>query len=142
MRPLATFSFFIFLTTFSFFPSPHPSFFPVPPSSSSLLPPRPSFFLVPPSSSSLLPPRPSFLPVPPSSPSLPPPHPSFFLIQHGLNHLESVKVHFSSILTKALPTNRPTNRPTDRRTMPLIKMRTHLKMGCNGINCVTLFYTI
>ena len=44
MRPLATFSYFIFLTAFSFFHSPRPSFLPVPPSSPSLLPPRSSFF--------------------------------------------------------------------------------------------------
>ena len=31
---------------------------------------------------------------PPSSPSLLSPRPSFFLIQHYLNHLESLKVHF------------------------------------------------
>ena len=54
----------------------------------------------------------NFLHVPPFSPSLLPPRPSFllvplFLVQHCLNHLESVKlkVHFSSILTKALPTD-------------------------------------
>ena len=47
MRPFETFSFFIFLTTFSFFHSPLPSFLFVPPSSSFLLPPRPSFLLVP-----------------------------------------------------------------------------------------------
>ena len=44
--------------------------------------------LVAPSSSSLLPPRPSFLLLPLSS-------------LHRLNYLESVKDHFSSILTKA-----------------------------------------
>ena len=70
-----------------------------------------SFFSL---SSSLLPPRLSFLLVSPSSSSLLPPGPSFFLIQHCPNHLASVKVHFSSILTKALPTNGPTNRPTDK----------------------------
>ena len=56
MRPLATFSYFIFLTTFSFFHSPRPSFLPVPPSSPSLLPPRSSFLLVTP--------HPSFFPFP------------------------------------------------------------------------------
>ena len=76
---------------------------------------------------SLLPPRPSFLPVPPSSSSLLPPRPSSFLVQHCLNHSEYVKVHFSSILTKALPTDGPTDRRTDQRTRPLIEMRTHLK---------------
>ena len=84
IRPLATFSFLIFLSNFSYFHTHRPSFLPVPPSSSSLLPPRPSFFLS----------------------------------QHCLNHSKSVKVHFSSILTKALrtdgPTNRPTNKPTDK----------------------------
>ena len=74
-------------------------------------------------SSSFLPPRPSFLLDPPSSSSLLPPHPSFFFVQHGLNHLESVKVHLSSILTKALRTDGPTN----RRTRQFIEMRTHLK---------------
>ena len=62
--------------------------------------------LVPPSSPSLLP--------PPASSSLLPPRPSFFLIQHCLNHLESEIGHFSSILTKALPTDRRTNQPTDK----------------------------
>ena len=95
---------------FSFFLS---LFLPVPPSSPSLLPPRPSFLLVPPSSSSLL-----------------SPFPSFFLVQQCLNHLESVKVYSSSILTKALPTDRPTAGRTDRRTRPLIEMRTHLKTSC------------
>ena len=52
-------------------------------------------------SSSLLPPRRSFLLAPPSSSSLLPPCSSFFLVQHCLNHLESIKGHFSSILTKA-----------------------------------------
>ena len=84
----------IFLTTFHFFTLL------VLPSSSSLLPPHPSFLLIPPSSSSLLPPR-----------------PSFFIIQHCPNHLESVKVHFSSILTKALPTNGPTNGRTDGQAL-------------------------
>ena len=60
--------------------------------------------LGPPSSSSLLPPRPSFRLIP------------LFLVQHCLNHLESVKVHFPSILTKALPTDGRTNQPTDRPT--------------------------
>ena len=71
-------------------------------------------------SSSLLPPCPSFLPFPPSSLSLlPPSHsllfvPLFFLVQHCLNHLESVKIHFSSILKKALRTNQPTDHPMDK----------------------------
>ena len=43
--------------------------------------------------------------------------PLFILII--LNHLESVKDHFSSILTKFLPTNGRTN----GRTKPLIEMR-------------------
>jgi len=64
---------------------------------------------------------------PPSFLSSLPPCPSFFLVQHCLNHLESVKVHFSAILTKALRTDQPTDQPTDRRTRPLIEMRTHLK---------------
>ena len=72
-------------------------------------------------------PRPSFLPVPPSSSSLLPPRPSFFLVQHCLNHLESENGHFSSIWTKALPTdqwtNGRTNQRTDGRTRPLIEMR-------------------
>ena len=59
--------------------------------------------------------------VPPSS------RPSFFLVQQCLNYLESEKVHFSAILTKALRTNQPTDRPTNQGTMPLIEMRTHLK---------------
>ena len=58
MRPQATFSFFIFFTTFSFFHSPHRSFLHVAPFSASILPPHPSFLLVPPSSSSLFFPRP------------------------------------------------------------------------------------
>ncbi len=70
---------------------------------------------------------PSFLLVPPSSSSLLPPRSSIFLVQHCLNHSESVKVHFSLILTKALPTDRRTNQPTNQRTRPLIEMRTHLK---------------
>ena len=74
-------------------------------------------------SSSLLPPRRSFLLVPLSFLSLFPPCPSFFLFQNCLNHLEFVKGHFSSILTKALRTNGPTNGPTDGRTRPLIEMR-------------------
>ena len=41
--------------------------------------------------------------------------PSFFLVQHLLNLLESVKGLFSSILTKALRSDR-TDRPTDQRT--------------------------
>ena len=98
MRPLATFSFFIFFN--NFFISFHS--------------PRPSFLSILPSSPSLLPPRLSFLPVSPSSSSLLPPRPSFFLSQHCLNHLKSVKVHFSSILTKALRTDGPTNQPMDK----------------------------
>ena len=49
------------------------------------------------------------------------------------NHLESVKVRFSSILTKALPTNGPTdqqtNRPTDKTSYRDAEsaLRTHLK---------------
>ena len=84
-----------------------------------------SFFtlLVAPSSSSLLPPRRSFLLVPPSSSSLLPLCSSFFLVQHCLNHLESIKGHFSSILTKAQRTDGPTNGPTDGRTRPLIQLR-------------------
>ena len=85
--------------------------------SSSLLPPRRSFLLVAPSSSSPLPPCPSFLLVPSS----------FCLVQHCLNHLESIKGHFSSILTKALRTDGRTNGrtdgPTNGRTRPLIEMR-------------------
>ena len=50
---------------------------------------------------------------------LPSCHPSFlliplFLVQHCLNHLESAKVHFSSILTKALRTDGRTDGPTDK----------------------------
>ncbi len=76
MRPLATFLFLIFLTTFH-------SFIP----------------LVPPSSNSLL-----------------PTIPSFFLVQHCLIHLESVRlrVHFSSILMKALRADGPTDQRTDK----------------------------
>ena len=66
------------------------------------------FLLITPSSSSLLPPCPSFLLVPPSSSSL--------LVQHCLNHLKSVKVHFPLILTKALPTDRRRDQPTDQPT--------------------------
>ena len=61
MRPQATFSFFCFFTTFSFFSL-----------SSSLLPPRRSFLRVHPSSSPILPLRPSFLLVPPSFLLVPP----------------------------------------------------------------------
>ena len=50
------------------------------------------------------------------SSSLLPSHPSFFLVQHCLYHLESVKGHFSAILTKALPTDGRTDGPTDGRT--------------------------
>ena len=78
-------------------------------------------------SSSLLPPRRSFLLAPPSSSSLLTPCSSFNLFQHCLNHLESIKGHFSSILTKALPTDGrtdgPTDGPTDGQTRPLIEMR-------------------
>ena len=106
MRLQATFSFFIFLQLFHFFT-----------------------LLVAPSSSSLLPPRPSFLLVPLSSLSLFPPCPSFFLVQNCQKHLEFVKGHFSSILTKALPTNQRTNQPTNRRTdkASYRDARTHLK---------------
>ena len=93
--------FCIFKATFSYFHSHCPSFQPVPPST-------------PPSSLSLLPPHPSFLLVPPSSSSLLPPCPSIFLVQRYLNHSESIKVHFSSILSKALPTDRRTNQPMDK----------------------------
>ena len=52
-----------------------------------------------------------------------------FLMQHGLNHLQPVKAHFTSILAKALPTDqrtdRPTNRPTDKASFRDAK--THLK---------------
>ena len=69
----------------------------------------------------------SFLLIAPSSWSLLPPRPSFFLVQHCLNHFESVKGHFSSIWTKALPTdqrtNQRTNQRTDGRTRPHIEMR-------------------
>jgi len=104
MRPQATFAFFILFKTFSFFRSPRRSFILVAPSS--------SFLLVPLSSSSLLPLR-----------------PSFFLVQYLLNHLESVKGHFSSILTKALRTNQPTDGPTNGRTdkASYRDARTHLK---------------
>ena len=103
--------------------------------------------LIAPSSSSLLHPRPSFLLIPPSSSSPLPPDPSFFLIQHCPDHLKSVKVHSSSILTKALPTNRrtnqPTNHPTNRRTRPHIEMRTHLKTHhlwfCPGLSVYRLY---
>ena len=61
-------------------------------------------------------PRCSFLLVTLSSSSLLPPRPSFFLVQNCLHYLQSVKGHFSSILTKVLPTNQPTDRPTDRPT--------------------------
>ena len=89
---------FHFFTTFSFFHSPHRSFLHVAPFSASILPPRPSFLLVPPSSSALLPAR-----------------PSLFLVQHCINYSESVKGHFSSILTKALRTNQRTDQPTNGR---------------------------
>ena len=49
--------------------------------------------------------------VPPSSSSVLPPDPSFFFNQHCPNHLESVKVHFSSILT-----DQATDQPTDQQT--------------------------
>ena len=75
--------------------------------------PRRSFLLIPP--------RPSFLFVPLSSSSL------------LLNRLESVKGHFSSIWTKALPTdgrtdgltNQPANQQTDKASYR--DSRTHLK---------------
>ena len=79
MRLQATSSFFIYLTTSFSLSSSH-------------LPPRCSFLLVPASSSSLLPPR-----------------PSFFLPRPALSQSESIKVHFSSILTKALRTDGRTN---------------------------------
>ena len=89
------------------------------PSSSSLLPPpRPLFLLAPYSSLSL---------IPPSSLFLLTPCPSFILVQHCLNHLESVKVDFSSILTKASRTEGRTDGPTYRRTCPLIEMQTLIK---------------
>merc|ERR1712237_238928 len=77
--------------------------------------------LVAPSSSSLL--------LAPSSSLLLPPRPSFFLVQYYLNHLESIKGHFSSILTKALPTDGPTDGRTDGRTdkASYRDARTHLK---------------
>ena len=100
-------------------------------------------------SSSFLPPRPTFLLVPPSPSFLLPPHSSFLLVQHSLNHLESVKVHLLLILTKALPTDQPMDgqglfqrwkknglhrdgpiiQPTDRRTDTTSNRdaRTHLK---------------
>ena len=73
---------------------------------------------------SLLPPRRSFLLLPPSSSYLLLLRPSFFLVQHWLNHLESAKGHFPSILT-----NQPTNGPTNRRTgkASYRDKRTHLK---------------
>ena len=50
-----------------------------------------------------------------SSPSPLPPQPSLFLILDCLNHLESVKVHFSLILMKALQTDQRTDdRPMDK----------------------------
>ena len=95
MRPLATFSFFIFSLSSSLLP-PRPSF-------ATLLPPRPSF-------ASLLPPHPSLLVTPSSLP--------LFFPHAALNHLQPFKAHFSSILTKALRTDRPTdqrtNGPTDK----------------------------
>jgi len=42
--------------------------------------------------------------------------PLFFLVQYCLYHFESVKVHFSAILTKALPTDGRTDGRTDRPT--------------------------
>ena len=104
------FSFFHFFKHFFYFYT-----LPVTPSSPSLHPP------VPPSSPFFLPPRPSFLLVPPCS--------SFFLVRHCLNHLESIKGHFSSIFTKALRTNQRTNGPTDRRTdkTSYRDVKTHLK---------------
>ena len=69
-----------------------------------------------PSSSSLLPPHPSLLFFPPSSSSLLPPCSSYFLVQHCLNHLETIKCHFSPYLTKALPTNQRTNQRTNQPT--------------------------
>ena len=103
----------------SLFHSPHRSFLLIPPSSSSsLIPPRPLFLLAPYSSLSL---------IPPSSLFLLTPCPSFILVQHCLNHLESVKVDFSSILTKASRTEGRTDGPTYRRTCPLIEMQTLIK---------------
>jgi hypothetical protein len=87
-----------------------------------------NFFIVS-LSSSLLPPRRSFLLAPASSSSLLPPCSSFFLFQHCLNHLESIKGRFSSILTKALRTDGPTDQPTNGRTdkASYRDARTHLK---------------
>ena len=115
MRPLATFSFFNFFNNFFIFSL-----------SSSFLPPHPSFLLVPPSSSSLFPPCPSFLLIP------------LFLVHYCLNHLESVKVHFSSILTDRR-TKRPTDKPTDKaccRDADASKNRKFLK---DIVNLTTLF---
>ena len=72
--------------------------------------------------------------VAPSSSSVLPPRPSF--VQHS-ESLRIRKGHFSSILTKALPTDERTNGRTDGRTRPLIEMRTHLKIEIT--HCVKQF---
>ena len=50
----------------------------------------------------------------------------FFLVQHCPNHLESVKVHFSAILTKALRTDQRKVGPTDKASYR--DARAHLKI--------------
>ena len=126
MRPSATDSFLISFNNFHFLALL------IPPSSPSLHTPRPSSLPVPPSSLSLLP-RLSFLLVPASSSSLLPLRPSFFIVQHCLNLLESVKVHFSMTLTKALRTNGLMDQAKDkayyRDAHPLFYSMIHLT--CN-----------
>ena len=75
-------------------------------------------------------PRRPFLLVAPSSSSLLSPCSSFFLVQHCLNHLESIKGHSSLILTKAWLTDQRTNQRSNRRTdkASYRDARTHLKM--------------
>ena len=114
MRPQATFSFFILFTTFFIFSL-----------SSSLFYPRRSFLLIP--------------PVPLSSSSLLPPRPSFLLVQHLLNHLESVKGHFSSILTKALRTNQRTDQRTDQPNDRLTNRVTY-RVACTRLKNTTYFF--
>ena len=65
--------------------------------------------------------RHSFILVDPFFSSLLPPRPSFFLVQHRLNHSESVKIPFFINFDKSI-TNRQTNRPTDKWTRLFIEM--------------------
>ena len=126
MRPLATFSFFIFLKTFSFFHSPRPSFLLVPPSSSSLLPPGPSFFPRPAMSKSFrICKRPFFIDFDESITDGPTDRRTRPLMEMR-THLKRGRVRQSNGRTNQgtdQPTDEQTNKQTERRKSPLIKMR-------------------